>query len=331
MSEKRNPFQVPTLQKVFAVKGNPAYVDTGIALTTEFYKELLDHMSDGVYFVDLNRRILYWNQGAARLTGYRPEEIVGRCCADDTLCHVDATGKELCKDGCPLTASIQDGASHEADVFLRDKHGRRIPVSVRVRPIRAADGTIIGAVEVFNDISLQYAERLKADAMERLAFLDELTQLPNRRYLETALDTAMEQRQLLGEPFGVLMIDLDSFKSINDEFGHIYGDRALEQVGRTLSSVFRSSDVVGRWGGDEFLAIIPHGNGHVLGPLAERCCALVAKSSISDAEASVALSISIGGAFARKGDTVDDLIHRADERMYASKATGGGQSTVQEP
>ena len=129
------------------MKGNSAYAEAGIALTAEFYKELLDHMSDGVYFVDRNRRILYWNQGAARLTGYRPDEIVGRCCADDTLCHVDATGKELCKDGCPLTATIQDGASHEADVFLRDKHRRRVPVSVRVRPIFAADGSIIGAVK----------------------------------------------------------------------------------------------------------------------------------------------------------------------------------------
>jgi diguanylate cyclase (GGDEF)-like protein/PAS domain S-box-containing protein len=310
------------LQEVFA--------EARIALTDEFCKELLDHMSDGVYFVDRNRRILYWNQGATRLTGYRPEEIVGRCCNDDTLCHVDETGKQLCKEGCPLTASIADGGSHEAEVFLRHKQGCRVPVSVRVRPIRTADGAIIGAVETFNDISLQYAERLKADAMERLAFLDDLTQLPNRRYLELALDAALEQHRLHGEPFGVLVIDLDSFKLINDDFGHMYGDRALEQVARTLSSVLRSSDVVGRWGGDEFLAIIRHGGGNLLGLLAERCCRLVAKSSISDAEASVSLSISIGGALARKNDTVKDLIQRADDLMYESKAMGRGQATVKE-
>ena len=75
---------------------------------SKFYKELLDHMSDGVYFVDRDRRILYWNEGAARLTGYRPEEMIGRCCQDNTLCHVDATGKNLCHDGCPLTASVAD-------------------------------------------------------------------------------------------------------------------------------------------------------------------------------------------------------------------------------
>jgi len=73
------------------------FAEASIALTAEFYKELLDHMSDGVYFVDQNRRILYWNRGATRLTGYRPEKIVGRCCDDDTLCHVDGTGKQLAK------------------------------------------------------------------------------------------------------------------------------------------------------------------------------------------------------------------------------------------
>jgi diguanylate cyclase (GGDEF)-like protein/PAS domain S-box-containing protein len=303
--------------------------DAGIAVTTEFYKELLDHMSDGVYFVDRNRRILYWNQGATRLTGYRPEEIVGRHCDNDTLCHLDETGKHLCKDGCPLTACINDGSSHAADVFLRHKQGRYVPVSVRVQPIRAADGSIVGAVEVFNDISVQYAERIKAHEMERLAFLDELTQLPNRRYVEEALDRELEQYQRNGEPFGVLVIDIDSFKLINDDFGHLYGDHALAQVARTLSAVLRSSDVVGRWGGDEFLAIIRHTSGNLLEVLAERCCTLVSKTSITNGdEAPVFLSISIGGTLARKNDTAEDLIHRADELMYESKATCRGQSTI---
>ncbi len=93
-----------------------------------FYKTLLDDMSDGVYFVDRDRRILYWNKGAIRLTGYQSEEMVGRCCQDNTLCHVDAAGRNLCHDGCPLTASISDGGSHEAPVFLRHKQGRRVPV-----------------------------------------------------------------------------------------------------------------------------------------------------------------------------------------------------------
>jgi PAS domain S-box-containing protein len=155
----------------------------------EFYKELLDHLCDGVYFVDRERRILYWNEGAYRLTGYKSEELLGRCCQDDILCHVDLAGHRLCKEGCPLTATIAEGDPHEANVFLRHKQGRRVPVLVRVQPIRDADGAVIGAIEIFSDDSAQHDVRRKADALNRLAFLDHLTQLPNRRYMEMLANT----------------------------------------------------------------------------------------------------------------------------------------------
>ncbi|MGB9406064.1 MAG: PAS domain-containing protein [Terracidiphilus sp.] len=135
-----------------------------------FYKELLDHIGDGVYFVDRERRILYWNEGAFLLTGYTAEELLGKCCSDDILCHVDHMGKNLCHDGCPLTASITDGKSHEAPVFLRHKQGRRVPVSVRVQPMRGADGSIIGAIEIFSDNSAQIEARRRNEAMNRLPF-----------------------------------------------------------------------------------------------------------------------------------------------------------------
>ena len=89
------------------------YVDPrGTSFSTDaqgFYKGLLDHLSDGVYFVDRDRRILYWNEGAIRLTGYTAEEDSGRCCQDNILCHVDQAGHELCQHDCPLTATIPDG------------------------------------------------------------------------------------------------------------------------------------------------------------------------------------------------------------------------------
>ena len=220
-----------------------------------FYKELLDHMSDGVYFVDRERRILYWNEGAYRLTGYKSEEILGKRCQDDILCHVDSTGKQLCHDGCPLSASIEDGGLHQANVFLRHKYGRRVPVNVRVQPIRDAEGGVIGAIEIFSDDSAQHEARRKTEALERMAFLDYLTQLPNRRFLEMSIRTALTEFEVHKDPFGVLLIDLDSFKTINDSFGHSCGDRALQEVAKTLTGSLRPTDIVGRWGGDEFLAI----------------------------------------------------------------------------
>ena len=105
-----------------------------------FYKDLLDRMSDGVFFVDQHRLIQYWNQGAFRLTGYEAQDVVGHYCHDGVLCHLDHTGHRLCDDACPLLATLNDGSLHEANIFLRHKQGRRVPVAVRVQPVRGRRG-----------------------------------------------------------------------------------------------------------------------------------------------------------------------------------------------
>jgi diguanylate cyclase (GGDEF)-like protein/PAS domain S-box-containing protein len=302
---------------------------SGVPSDPNFYKGLLDHMSDGVYFVDRDRRILYWNEQAFRLTGYKPEEVMGRSCQDEILCHVDGAGKRLDQDGCPLTATIKDGAARQAQVFLRHKQGRRLPVLVRVQPIHGDDGSIVGAVEIFTDETARLAEERKTREMERLAFLDQLTQMPNRRYLEMSVKTALTEFQVHRDPFGVLMIDLDLFKSINDKSGHAVGDQALQEVAKTLAGALRTSDIVGRWGGDEFLAVVRHVNSDILKRLAERCCALVAQTSLVGGSERVTLSVSVGGAITIREDSADTLIKRADELMYRSKAAGRGRATVE--
>ena len=296
-----------------------------------FHKGLLDHISDGVYFVDNERRILYWNSGAERLTGYEAQEILGRQCQDDILCHVDYEGKRLCQDGCPLTASIADGRERSADVFLRQKQGRLVPVNVRVQSIRDAAGTIVGAIEIFSDNTVRNEERRKLIALNRLAFLDHLTQLPNRRYLEMSLNSALSEFAVHKDPFGVLLIDVDEFKQINDNHGHNFGDRALQLVAGTLVSSLRpNSDIIGRWGGDEFLAIVHSVSRSTLRDLAARCVKMTARTSIKcDDERVISVPVSIGATLACLGESAEELISRVDKLMYESKSGGRGRATVE--
>jgi diguanylate cyclase (GGDEF)-like protein/PAS domain S-box-containing protein len=296
----------------------------------DFYKELLDHMSDGVYFVDRDRKILYWNEGAFRLSGYTSSELVGRSCQDDILCHVDYEGKRLCQDGCPLSASLRDGSSHEANVFLRHKQGRRVPVTVRAEPMHDANGTIVGAIEIFSDDSAQTGARRKAEAMKRLAFLDHVTELPNRRFLEMSLGTALVEYQVHHDAFGVLAFDLDKFKTINDSFGHESGDRALQQVAKTVVGSLRPDDVVGRWGGDEFLALIRNVDHTILTVLVERCVTMVSRISLPGPDGgTIPLSISAGATLVHPDETAEQLIRRADALMYQSKASGRGRALTE--
>jgi diguanylate cyclase with PAS/PAC sensor len=128
------------------------------------YKKLLDEMYDGVYFVDRQRRIMYWNRGAERISGYSADEVIGRFCGDNLLRHVDACGRRLCTGMCPLAAAMHDGQPRQAEVILHHKQGHRVPVLVRVTPIRDAQGAIIGALEVFSDNSRQKAAQKRSSA-----------------------------------------------------------------------------------------------------------------------------------------------------------------------
>jgi diguanylate cyclase (GGDEF)-like protein/PAS domain S-box-containing protein len=296
---------------------------------SDFYKRLIDHISDGVYFVDRDRKILYWNDGASRLTGYKAEELIGTHCFDDILCHVNDRGQRLCNEYCPLAECMRDGNPREARVFLRHKAGKRVPVSVRVQPISEADGQIIGAVEIFSDDSQQREAMRRTEEMRKMATLDHLTQIPNRRYLETALQTALNEYQLYRNPFGLLVIDVDLFKEINDVFGHAGGDMVLQQTAKTLTASLRPTDVLGRWGGDEFLAIIRNANMEMLQHVAQRCVSMAPQIVLpSEIEGVKSISFSIGATMVKPEENTIELIQRADEMMYRSKAQGRNRACV---
>ncbi len=295
----------------------------------ELFKTLLDHVSDGVYIAGHDRRILYCNKAATELTGYKAEEVVGKPCHGHGHCLIGHNGRSLCEEGCLITESLKDGTARRIKAYLLHKQGRRIPVSVSVQPITAASGSIIGVVHILKDQSQREATRRKVEAMERLAFIDPLTQMPNRRSLEMSLQTAFLECRVTGVPFGALLIDLDKLKTINDLFGHANGDHALTQVAKILASTVRPTDTAGRWGGDEFLAILPGVSVGILRQLAIRCGVNVVRDSFSEIDGQpLSLSISVGGTLARENDTPETLIARADDLMYESKTGGRDRVTV---
>ncbi|MGA9671293.1 MAG: sensor domain-containing diguanylate cyclase [Terracidiphilus sp.] len=289
----------------------------------ELYKALLDQMSDGVYVADLEGRILYSNEAAFRLTGYESREITGLCCQDQRQCPISHIGHALCRESCTLSDCMKDGVTRELRALVRNKQGRRLPVAVTIQAIRAADGSIIGAVEIFRDDSASNEARRKLEEMERMAYLDPLTQVANRRFLEVSMDTGLNEFKITKAPFGVLMIDLDRLKTINDTFGHNCGDFALKLVAKTLVGTLRPTDIAGRWGGDEFLAIVRNVSLEVLGELSKRLVSTVSEIPFANSEGQpILLSISAGGTLARSDDTIDTLIKRADDLLYESKTDG---------
>jgi diguanylate cyclase (GGDEF)-like protein/PAS domain S-box-containing protein len=293
----------------------------------DFYRDILDSLPDGVYFTDTERRITFWNQGAEKLTGYTRKEVLGKRCRDNILRHVDGKGRVLCTSTCPLAATMADCRKRECEVYFHHKEGHRVPVLVRTSPIIAGDGAVVGAVEVFsNTLSMALlTERL--EAMQQMALVDTLTGLPNRRFLEMQLQTKLDELARHGIGFGVLFADVDHFKMINDRHGHEAGDKVLKMVARTLVGSSRQSDVVGRWGGEEFLGIVGHTQQPMIAEIGERFRALVQESSI-ESPVRLQVTLSIGCASARADDTAESIVARADRMLYRAKREGRNRVCV---
>ncbi|MBI5953748.1 MAG: GGDEF domain-containing protein [Chloroflexi bacterium] len=298
------------------------------SLENKFHKSLVDNLYDGVYFVDTERRITYWNKGAERITGHKAEEMIGKFCQDNILDHVTTDGCHLCMGGCPLLGTIVDGQPREAEVHLRHADGYRVPVLVRSSPIYDEQNRVIGAVEVFSNNQSLFKMKRRVDELEQAVFRDTLTGVSNRKLLEIKINSALQEYHQHEIPFGVLFLDIDHFKAVNDTYGHLEGDRVLQNVTRNMTAHLRETDVCGRWGGEELIAILYNVNRNSLFAIAEKLRTMVANSIISVNGRQVSVTVSIGGTLVREMDTLDSIIERADQLMYQSKQSGRNRVTV---
>jgi len=292
------------------------------------YEKLLESLFDGVYYVDLERKITVWNAAAERITGFSKAEVIGSCCADNILRHIDEHGRELCLEGCPLAASISDGRVREANVYLHHKMGHRVPVTVRVSPVRDASGKVVGGVEVFSDNSSARQIIGELENLKKEAYTDPLTGAGNRRYGEMVIKTRLFELKAHDVPFGLIFLDIDHFKGFNDNYGHRTGDEVLQMVSNTMTNLLRRVDAVIRWGGEEFLVVLQNVSPEFLATAAERIRVFIEKSFIMAGEESLSVTASLGATMALSEDTIETVVERADGLMYKSKCSGRNRVTT---
>lgn len=285
--------------------------------------KIFENASDGVYCIDRERRILYWSKKSEEITGYEAEKVLGRRCQDDILKHVDDKGSELCLEKCPLVKAMEKGTVQTEEIFLHHREGYRVPAIVVGIPVVGESGDVVGAIELFREKAEKSFLENEIEQLRRLAFVDELTQVLNRRGLEYYLKMKLSEVERFDRIIGVLFIDLDDFKSINDRFGHHVGDKVLQFVAGTLKKNLRISDLVARYGGDEFVAVVELKEQKEIEEIAERLKNLIAASYIVENDQIVRVTASIGGVVVKERRDVDEILKRSDELQYESKKKGG--------
>jgi diguanylate cyclase (GGDEF)-like protein/PAS domain S-box-containing protein len=300
-----------------------------IAMQSISLAQLLDSLYEGVYAVDKEQKVTFWNRGAEKITGFTPEEVALNQYCQNLLMHVDTEGNILCDQKCPVAATIRDGKVREAKFYFQHKDGFRIPVAARILPMFDERNDIVGAIEIFNDLSNRGLQEKELQELRDLAMIDGLTGVRNRRAGEVALRGKMLDFNKAGVPYGVLFFDIDHFKYVNDQYGHRVGDDVLRMVAMTLKNSVRPTDIVMRWGGEELVVVVSGDiNEKNLRHIAEKLRMLISKCELESAGARIRVTVSVGATIGRREDTLESVVERSDMLMYQSKQAGRNKTTL---
>ncbi len=290
------------------------------------HKELLDQLDKGVCIVNRDYRILYWNAAAERISGYLAHEVAGQSNHGDLLLHCHDYDALLGGQGCALTELVLDGKPQDSIVLLLNREGYRILVYVQSRPIRDANGTTIGAVEVFEEVLASAHPGIRD--FEAFGCSDSSTRAAHRRYGEMMARHALEALNMFEIPFGWLRVGLDGAEDLDRGFGRGMVEAAVKLVAAALDRNLGTHDVLSRWDGGELRVQINRCSHSELAAAAERLCLLVRASTLEWWGDRLHVTVSVGGATAEPGDTLESLDARASEAFDGCRASGGDRAAV---
>lgn len=294
-----------------------------LVMPEAFYKTLLDSLFDAVFTVDCAGIITYWNPSCARITGYAADEMLQRHYSAVSV-NDDPQPSPLQPHGMQIV--LESGMPGTWKGYIQRKNGQRLPVESHIAPLHDPQGAVIGAVEVFRDISAMLSLQDAHRQLLTLSRKDPLTGMFNRAAITELLKAEVERCRRYLQPLALILVDIDLFKRFNDLYGHDVGDKVLAQLGAVLSFNLRSPDAVGRWGGEEFLIVSPGSDRSAGKQLAQRMRRLVKDISIPGINETV--TASFGVAQLEKNQSRDELIYTADMAMYQAKRTGRDRVVV---
>jgi diguanylate cyclase (GGDEF)-like protein/PAS domain S-box-containing protein len=287
------------------------------------YTELLfDNIRDGIFFINPECQIFFWNKGAEQLTGYERSEVMGKKCSNHILNPVDEAGMPICDNNCPAKLALSAGTVHTMDAYLHHKEGYRFPVSIRAFPLLSKKGKIIAAVETFFDISPKFSMPQRKMELQKMQLLDKRTEVGNKRFLEIHIQSRLDELKKYRFSFGLLCIDVDHLAELNEAYGKSAGDQALRVVSQTILNNIRFFDVMGRWDSDEFLVLVLNVDESKLDFVSNKLRLLVESSKIMMGEKLAHVTISIGATLAHRVDSLEILVNRAESLMKHSKWLG---------
>ncbi len=302
--------------------------------------QIIDGSAVAAFVIDRQHRVTHWNRACASLTGVSAENVIGTCeqwrafYPAERPCLADLVVDELADR--ELTAyyatkqlhrsRIVEGGYEAQDFFPAFGNGGRW-LYFTAAPLRDNEGKVVGAIETLQDITEQkLAEERLRDSEERyrvLSITDGMTGLFNARHFAQRLREEMERSERYRHPLALMVMDVDNFKQFNDTWGHVEGDQVLIRLAECITACLRRTDQAFRYGGEEFVVLLPDTDMEAAMAAAERVRSMFADSEISPAaDSSVRCTASIGVTLFIPGESPRDFVARADSGTYEAKRQG---------
>ncbi|MEQ8633436.1 diguanylate cyclase [Gimesia maris] len=283
----------------------------------------IESLYDGFYIVNADFQFVVLSPGLEKLADLRAIDMLGESWTSGSLPLTNKEGTNLTSAECSMNRVIANGKPMTTEFMLERPGGRLINIEVQSVPMFGDDGRLIGVTEIFRDLSRSLKRPKEYNDLKLAASLDALTSVANRGELETQLAIMLSriQKEENPEPLSLIFIDADHFKNINDSYGHSTGDEVLVELARLFQHETYSGELVGRYGGEEFVILCPETALEHAVKKAERLRLAVSNLKMEN-QSNIRVTASFGVSQYEPGDSLESLFHRADSALYQAKETG---------
>jgi len=292
----------------------------------EICRAVLEGLQTGVYVLDRAGKILLWNRGAERLTGFMQYEVIGHSCRENILAQCNQQACVSCGGECPFGATLRDGKPRDLRIQLAHKQGHTVQVFMHSAPVFDGNGATVATAQSFDRQRFATDSERTQQSLSVYGCLDEVTQVPIGEYVRFQLRESLAAFVEYHLPFGIILIHVDRLPEFRSAYGHPAGDAILRVVAQTVRNSLHSGDFLGRWADDQFLVVLPNCSPVGVQLARDRLARLVSCAKLQWWGDQHSVTTSIGRALVQEGDSVESLLQRAQPDLSGTQAGATARS-----
>ena len=276
----------------------------------QLLSQAVEQMDEMVRITDIDGNIIYVNPATSKTTQYDEDEILGQ------NSKIFQSGRHSQDFYETLWKTILSGKTYQNILINKKKDGTLFYDEKIISPLKNEEGNIRYFISTSRDITDRIALEKE---LKKLATKDALTCIYNRYKINALIEEEIKRADRYGEPFSLVMFDIDHFKKVNDTYGHDAGDSVLQELSHLVLSNIRATDSFGRWGGEEFMLLLPYTSQEKIMEIAEKIRTLVQDHNFKYVEK---ITISMGATLYKKGEGISKILKRVDMALYEAKSHG---------